>query len=124
MRCASFLRAWRIRLTRPSRRQLPGFKTPSRLAKRDRTPSSALIGHPAAAALTLPLRGVWLWVMGMKRTVPPVLAHNTATPQGELFGVLLREEAGRLLTEEPPEQIWQDCEGCPGQWKVLQPTSS
>ncbi len=46
-----------------------------------------------------------------------------ATPQGGLVGVLLAEEAARLLTGEPPEQIWQDCEGCPGQWKLLQPTS-
>ena len=45
-----------------------------------------------------------------------------ATPQGSLFGVLLRDEAARLLTGEPPEQIWQDCEGCPGQWKHQQPS--
>ncbi|GMQ86114.1 MAG: hypothetical protein BMS9Abin07_1687 [Acidimicrobiia bacterium] len=38
------------------------------------------------------------------------------TPQGYLIGVLLREEAERLLTGEAPEQIWRDCEGCPGQW--------
>jgi CBS domain-containing protein len=47
-----------------------------------------------------------------------------ATPQGGLVGVLRGEEAARLLTGEPPDQIWQDCEGCPGQWKLLQPTSS
>jgi CBS domain-containing protein len=46
-----------------------------------------------------------------------------ATPQGGLVGVLRGDEAARLLTGEPPEQIWQDCEGCPGQWKLLQPTS-
>ena len=45
-----------------------------------------------------------------------------ATPQGGLVGVLLRDEATRLLTGEPPEQIWQDCEGCPGQWKLQQPS--
>jgi hypothetical protein len=38
------------------------------------------------------------------------------TPQGNLIGVVLREEADRLLTGEPAEQIWRDCEGCPGQW--------
>ena len=37
-------------------------------------------------------------------------------PQGNLIGVVLREEADRLLTGEPAEQIWRDCEGCPGQW--------
>ena len=40
------------------------------------------------------------------------------TPQGYLIGVLLREEAERLLTGEPPEEIWQDCDGCPGQWTI------
>lgn len=40
------------------------------------------------------------------------------TPQGQLFGVLLREEAERLLTGERPEQIWRECEGCPGQWAL------
>ena len=41
-----------------------------------------------------------------------------ASPQGEFHGVLLREDAERLLTGEPPRQIWVDCEGCPGRWKV------
>ncbi len=41
------------------------------------------------------------------------------TPQGQLLGVLLREEAERLLSGELPEQIWQDCDGCPGQWRVV-----
>ncbi len=45
-----------------------------------------------------------------------------ATPQGGLVGVLLHDEAARLLTGESPEQIWQDCEGCPGQWKLQQPS--
>jgi len=39
------------------------------------------------------------------------------TPQGELIGVLLRDEAKRLLTGEPPERIWKDCDGCPGRWE-------
>jgi CBS domain-containing protein len=41
-----------------------------------------------------------------------------ATPQGQLIGALVRTDAERLLTGEPPEQIWQDCDGCPGQWRV------
>jgi CBS domain-containing protein len=40
------------------------------------------------------------------------------TPQGFLIGVLLRQEAERLLTGERPELIWRDCEGCPGQWAL------
>jgi hypothetical protein len=40
------------------------------------------------------------------------------TPQGRLLGALLREEAERLLAGEPPEQIWQICECCPGRWVV------
>ncbi|MFV2038670.1 MAG: CBS domain-containing protein [Acidimicrobiales bacterium] len=46
-----------------------------------------------------------------------------ATPQGGLVGVLLREDAERLLTGEAPEQIWQECEGCPGQWKLQGPST-
>jgi len=38
------------------------------------------------------------------------------TPQGRLIGVLIREEADRLLAGEPPSQIWRDCKGCPGRW--------
>ena len=40
------------------------------------------------------------------------------TPQGNLIGVLLRHEAERLLIGEPTEQIWQDCDGCPGRWAL------
>ncbi|MFQ5523785.1 MAG: hypothetical protein ACE5F5_09440 [Acidimicrobiia bacterium] len=40
------------------------------------------------------------------------------TPQGLLLGALLREEAERLLAGEPPEQIWQECDCCPGRWGV------
>ena len=39
-------------------------------------------------------------------------------PQGELLGVLLRDEAERLLSGEAPEEIWRGCDGCPGQWQV------
>lgn len=38
------------------------------------------------------------------------------TPQGALRGVLVREEGERFLAGEPPQQIWRDCEGCPGRW--------
>ncbi len=38
------------------------------------------------------------------------------TPQGELIGAVIREEAEQLLAGTPPERIWQDCDGCPGRW--------
>lgn len=38
------------------------------------------------------------------------------TGQGELLGILIREEAERLLAGEPPQQVWRNCEGCPGRW--------
>ena len=41
-----------------------------------------------------------------------------ASPQGALIGALRYDEAVRLLSGEPPEQIWRDCEGCPGGWAV------
>lgn len=46
---------------------------------------------------------------------------TVTTPQGVLIGVLLLRDARRVVTGEPPEQIWVDCDGCPGQWK-LQPS--
>jgi CBS domain-containing protein len=39
-------------------------------------------------------------------------------PQGVLIGVLALQDAQRLVTGEPPEEIWVDCDGCPGQWKL------
>jgi CBS domain-containing protein len=48
-----------------------------------------------------------------RRQVPTVLV---TTPEGRLIGVLLLEEAKRLLAGEAPERIWIDCEGCPGRW--------
>ncbi|MCL1595343.1 MAG: hypothetical protein M3132_13420 [Actinomycetia bacterium] len=42
-----------------------------------------------------------------------------STPQGALVGVMIRTEARRLIQGEPSEQIWLDCEGCPGRWKTL-----
>ncbi len=41
---------------------------------------------------------------------------TVTTPQGVLIGVLLFTDAQRLLTGETPEQIWIDCDGCPGRW--------
>ncbi len=47
---------------------------------------------------------------------------TVTTPQGTLIGVVLREDAQRLVTGEPPKQVWIDCDGCPGQWR-LQPSA-
>ncbi|MGI8516786.1 MAG: CBS domain-containing protein [Acidimicrobiia bacterium] len=38
------------------------------------------------------------------------------TPQGVLIGVLLPEEAKRLLSGDTPQEIWQECDCCPGRW--------
>ena len=43
---------------------------------------------------------------------------TVTTPQGVLIGVLLGEDAERLVAGEPPQQIWRDCEGCPGTWAL------
>ncbi|MGH8946216.1 MAG: CBS domain-containing protein [Acidimicrobiia bacterium] len=48
-----------------------------------------------------------------RRDTPHVLV---TTPQGHLLGVLLRDEAKRLVAGEPPRQIWRACDGCPGLW--------
>jgi len=40
------------------------------------------------------------------------------TPQGTLIGAVIRKEAERLLAGEAPEQIWRDCDGCPGRWAI------
>lgn len=50
-----------------------------------------------------------------KRGTRLVLVTNA---QGGLLGALLRADAERLLIGEPPEQIWADCEGCPGGWRI------
>lgn len=42
------------------------------------------------------------------------------TPQGTLIGALIRAEAERLLAGEAPEEIWQECDGCPGCWTLRQ----
>jgi CBS domain-containing protein len=43
---------------------------------------------------------------------------TVATPQGVLIGVLLLTEAQRILNGETPEQVWINCDGCPGRWKA------
>jgi len=54
-------------------------------------------------------------VKRMDRRPTPLIV--VATPQGQLLGAILREEAQQLLDGTPPEMVWVDCEGCPGQWK-------
>lgn len=53
------------------------------------------------------------------RNAPHVIV---TTPQGKFIGLLLRDEADRLLAGEPPYQIWRDCECCPGRWTTAQAT--
>lgn len=43
---------------------------------------------------------------------------TVATPQGHLIGVLLRADGERLVSGETPTQVWVNCDGCPGQWKL------
>ena len=45
---------------------------------------------------------------------------TVTTPQGHLIGVLIRQEAEQLLSGGTPEQIWADCDGCPGQWRLVE----
>lgn len=54
-------------------------------------------------------------VKKMDRRPTPIVI--VTTPQGGLLGVVLREDAHRLLSGEPPEMVWAECEGCPGQWR-------
>lgn len=49
-----------------------------------------------------------------KRPTPLVVV---ATPQGNLLGVILLEDARRVLAGESSEMIWEECDGCPGQWR-------
>ena len=42
-----------------------------------------------------------------------------STPQGVLVGVVVHNEARRLIEGESSEQIWVECGGCPGRWKTL-----
>ena len=48
-----------------------------------------------------------------KKDTPHVLVTN---PQGTLTGVLLRADGERVLAGQTPDQIWRDCDGCPGSW--------
>ena len=54
-------------------------------------------------------------VQRMDRRPTPLVV--VTTPQGRLVGVVLREDAKRLLAGEPPDMVWADCQGCPGQWR-------
>lgn len=45
---------------------------------------------------------------------------TVTTPQGHLIGVLIQQEAEQLLSGRKPEQIWADCDGCPGQWRLAE----
>lgn len=54
-------------------------------------------------------------VKTMDRRPTPLVVVTTA--QGNLLGVVLRDAARRILDGEPPEMVWAECEGCPGQWK-------
>ena len=41
------------------------------------------------------------------------------SPEGRLIGILRQEDAEELLTDPGMVEVWQDCEGCPGQWKTI-----
>jgi hypothetical protein len=55
-----------------------------------------------------------------RRQAPNVIV---TTPQGRLIGILVREEADRLLAGEPPQRIWRDCDCCPGRWAAVENTA-
>lgn len=40
-----------------------------------------------------------------------------STPSGRLVGILYREDAERL-EEASRQAVWEECEGCPGTWRV------
>lgn len=54
-------------------------------------------------------------VKRMDRRPTPLVV--VTTPQGGLLGVVLRNDGHRLLSGEPPEMVWAECAGCPGQWR-------
>ena len=54
-------------------------------------------------------------VKRMDRRLTPLIV--VATRQGGLLGVVLRDDAHRVLKGEPPEMVWAECAGCPGQWR-------
>lgn len=37
-------------------------------------------------------------------------------PQGHLIGAILANDARRLVSGEPPERVWKNCDSCPGRW--------
>lgn len=39
-------------------------------------------------------------------------------PQGHLIGVVVADDARRLISGEAPERVWRDCDGCPGRWST------
>lgn len=56
-------------------------------------------------------------VKRMDRGPTPLVV--VTTPQGRLLGVVVREDARRILDGEAPEMVWAECAGCPGQWKPV-----
>ena len=48
---------------------------------------------------------------------------TVTTPQGILIGVLMLEDAKRLMTGESPQEIWADCDGCDGNWQPVPPSA-
>lgn len=50
--------------------------------------------------------------------VRPTPLIVVSTPQGDLLGVVLLDDARRILAGESPEKVWAECEGCPGQWSL------
>lgn len=55
-------------------------------------------------------------VKRMDRRPTPLVV--VTTPQGQFLGVVLREDAHRLLAGEPLEKVWTECDGCRGHWRV------
>ena len=51
-----------------------------------------------------------------ERSVRRVLVTS---PEGKLIGILREEDAEQLLTDPGVVEVWQECEGCPGQWKII-----
>lgn len=49
-----------------------------------------------------------------RRPTPLVVV---ATAQGELLGIVKRDDAHTVLAGKRLEREWSDCEGCPGRWK-------
>lgn len=54
-------------------------------------------------------------VARMDRRPTPLVV--VTTPEGLLLGVVVREDAKRIVDGESPEMVWAECAGCPGQWR-------